>query len=63
MDKAYPLSSPMVVQPLDMKNDSFRHCEKDENLLSLEIPYLSVIGALMFLANCIIQILFFLSIY
>ena len=28
MDKAHPLSSPMVVRSLDMKNDSFRPCEK-----------------------------------
>ena len=31
MDKTYPLSSPMVGEPLDMKKDSFRPREKDEN--------------------------------
>ena len=62
-DKTYPLSSPMLVQPLDMKNDSFRPHEKDKILLSPKIPYLSVIGALMYLVNCIVHILFFLSIY
>ncbi|KAL6346206.1 hypothetical protein AAG906_027956 [Vitis piasezkii] len=44
--------SPMVVQSLDVKNDPFRPYEKDEELLGLEVPYLSVIGALMYLANC-----------
>ena len=52
MDKAHPLSSPMVVRSLDVKNDPFRPCEKDEELLGPEVPYLSVIGALMYLANC-----------
>ena len=53
MDKAHPLSSPMVVRSLDVKKDSFRPCEKDEELLGPEVPYLSAIGALMYLANCI----------
>ena len=35
-----------------MKKDPFRHCEKGEELLGLKVPYLSVIGALMYLANC-----------
>ena len=52
MDKAHHLSSPMVVRSLDVKNDSFRPCKKDEELLDIEVPYLSVIGALMYLANC-----------
>ena len=34
-----------------MKNDSFCPCEKGEELLGFEVPYLSVIGALMYLAN------------
>ena len=53
MDKAHPLSTPMVVRSLDVKNDPFRPCEKDEELLGPEVPYLSAIGALMYLANCI----------
>ena len=53
MYKAQSLSSLMVVRSLDVKKDSFRHWEKDEELLGLEVPYLSVIGALMYLANCI----------
>ena len=52
MDKAHPLSSPMVVRSLDVKNDPFRPCEKGEELLGPEVPYLSAIGALMYLANC-----------
>ena len=51
MDKVHPLNSPMVVRLL-VKNDSFHPCEKDEELLGLEVPYLIVIGALMHLANC-----------
>ena len=52
MEKAHPLSSPIIVYSLDMKNDPFRPCEKVEELLSSEVPYLSVIGTLMYLANC-----------
>ena len=47
MDKANPLSFPMVVRPLDVKNDKFFPYEKCEELLGPEVPYLSVIGALM----------------
>ena len=49
----------MVGQPLDMNNDSFRHRENNEILLGPKELYLSVISALMYLANCTIQILFF----
>ena len=52
MNKAHPLSSQMVVRSLDVKNDPFCPCEKNEELLGLEVPYLSVIGAFMYLANC-----------
>ena len=53
MDKAYPLSSPMVIQSLEMKNDLFCPCEKkNEELLRPKVPYLNAIGALMYLANC-----------
>ena len=30
MDKVHPLSSPMVVCSLDVKNDPFHHCENGE---------------------------------
>ena len=42
----------MVVRSLDVKNDSFRPCEKGEKLLGPEVPYISAIVALMYLANC-----------
>ena len=52
MDKAHPLSSPMVVSSIDVKKDSFCPREKGEELLCPEVPYLCFIGALMYLANC-----------
>ncbi|RVW18477.1 Retrovirus-related Pol polyprotein from transposon TNT 1-94 [Vitis vinifera] len=51
MDKAHPLSSPMVVRSLDVKKTHFV-LAKNEELLGPEVPYLSAIGALMYLANC-----------
>jgi len=41
----------MVVRSLDVDKDPFRPQEKDEELLGPEVPYLSAIGALMYLAN------------
>jgi hypothetical protein len=35
-----------------VKKNPFRPREDDEEILDLEVPYLSVIGALMCLANC-----------
>ena len=52
IDKAHLLSSPMVVRSLDVKNDHFRPKEDDEETLGPEVPYLSAIGALMYLTNC-----------
>ena len=52
MDKANPLSTPMVVRSLNVENDPFRPCEDNEEIVGPEIPYLSAIGALMYLANC-----------
>ena len=51
MDKAHHLSSSLVVRSLDV-NDPFRLCENGKELLGPEVPNLSVIGALMYLANC-----------
>ena len=51
MDKAHPLSTPMVVQSLDVNKDQFRPCENDKKFLGPEVPCLSAIGALMYLAN------------
>lgn len=46
MDKSHPLSTPMVVRPLDVNKDPFRPWEKDEELLDPKVPYLSAIRAL-----------------
>ena len=52
MEKAHPLSTPMVVWSLNMKKDPFRPWEDDEEILGPEVPYLSAICVLMYLANC-----------
>ena len=52
MDKAYPSKTPMVVRSLDMNKDQFRPRDENEELLGPEVPYLSAIGALMYIANC-----------
>ena len=52
MDKSYPSKTPMVVRSLDMNKDQFRLKDEDEELLGTEVPYLSAIGALMYVANC-----------
>ena len=41
----------MVVRSLDVDKDPFKPREKDEELLGPEVPYLSAIGALMYLAS------------
>ena len=51
MYKSHLTNSPMVVRSLEVNKDSFRP-KKNEELLGLEVPYLSAIGALMYLANC-----------
>jgi len=51
MNKSYPSKTPMVVRSLDMKKDQFRPRDDGEELLGPEVPYLSAIGALMYLAN------------
>ena len=52
MDKAHPLSTPMVGRSLDVKKNPFRPQEEDEETLGPKVPYFSAIGALMYLANC-----------
>ncbi|GKD04714.1 hypothetical protein Tco_1179688 [Tanacetum coccineum] len=42
----------MVGRSLNVDNDPFRPCEEDEDVLGLETPYLSAVGALMYLINC-----------
>ncbi|CAN1250021.1 Copia protein [Linum perenne] len=51
MDKSHPLSTPMTVRSLDVNKDPFRPRESNEELLGPEVPYLSAIGALMYLAS------------
>ena len=43
----------MVVRSLDIKKDPFRPKEDDELVLGPEVPYLSAICALLYLAQCI----------
>ena len=50
MDKAHTLSTPMSIRSLDIKKDPYRPIEKNEEVLSSKVPYLSVVGALMYLA-------------
>ena len=52
MDKSYPSKTPMVVRSLDMEKDPFRPCDDGEEILGPEVPYLSAISALIYLANC-----------
>ena len=51
MDKTHPLSTPMVMRLLDINRDPFRPHENNKKLLVPEVPYLSAISALMYLAN------------
>jgi hypothetical protein len=51
MNKAYSARIPMVVRALEKDTDPFRPKEEGEEVLKQEYPYLSVIGALMYLAN------------
>ncbi|KAG7528485.1 Ribonuclease H-like superfamily [Arabidopsis suecica] len=51
MDQAHPLSSPMVVRSLGLDSDSFGPKKDEEEVLGPEVPYLSAIGALMYLAS------------
>ncbi|XP_059291968.1 secreted RxLR effector protein 161-like [Lycium ferocissimum] len=51
MDNAHLLSTPMVVRSLEVNKDPFRPQEENEELLGPEVPYLSAIGTLMYLAN------------
>ena len=51
MEKAYPLSTPMVVRALDVQKDPFHPPEERETILGPETLYLSSIDPLMYLAN------------
>jgi hypothetical protein len=51
MNKAYPQMTPMIVRALEKDKDPFRPKQEGEEVLGAEYPYLSAIGALMYLAN------------
>jgi hypothetical protein len=51
MNMFYPSKTPMVVRSLDLEKDPFIPRDDEEHILGPEFPYLSAIGALMYLAN------------
>jgi hypothetical protein len=51
MDKAYPSKTSLVVRALEKDSDPFQPRQEGEEVLGSEYPYLSAIGALMYLAN------------
>jgi hypothetical protein len=51
MDKAYSARTPMIVCALENDKDPFKPREEGEEVLGQEYPYLSAIGALLYLAN------------
>lgn len=51
MEKAHPSSTPMDMRSSDPTKDTFRKRSETEQVLGPEIPYLSAVGALMYLAN------------
>jgi hypothetical protein len=51
INKAYPSKTPMVIRALEKDIDPFRPRQEGEEVLGFEYPYLSVIGALMYLTN------------
>ena len=52
IDKVHLLSTLMVVRFFYLDKNSFRPKEEDKEILGLEVPYFSAMGALMYLANC-----------
>jgi hypothetical protein len=51
MDKVYPSKTPMVVRALEKDTDPFQPRQEGEEVLGSEYSYLSINGALMYLAN------------
>jgi hypothetical protein len=51
MHTSKTVKSPMDIRSLENEKDIFRKRAEDEPILGLDKPYLSAIGALMFLAN------------
>jgi hypothetical protein len=50
MVKSYPTKTTMIVRSIDIKKDPFRPLDEEE-ILGPHVPYLSAVGALMYLAN------------
>ena len=62
MNKSHSLSSSMVVHSLEVKYNSFRPKEYNEELIGPKILYLNVIGALVYIANyTLLDIAFFVN--
>ena len=51
MADCHPLTGPTVVISLGLDTDPFRPKMDDKDVLGPEVPYLSAIGALMYLAS------------
>jgi hypothetical protein len=51
INKAYPIRTLMTVHVMEKDINPFRSKQEGEEVLGAEYPYLSVIGALMYLAN------------
>ena len=51
MDKSNSLSTPMIVRSMNVKKDPFCLRKNNEEVFDPEVPYLSTIGAFMYLAN------------
>jgi hypothetical protein len=51
IDKSYSTKIPMVVRSIDIEKGPFRPSDEGEEVLGPQVPYLSVVGALMYLAN------------
>jgi hypothetical protein len=51
MEKAHPVTSPMEIRSLDRDKHMLRKRSDNESLIGPEKPYLSAIGAIMYLAN------------
>jgi hypothetical protein len=51
MNKNNPLSTPMVDWSFNVKNEHFLPQEEDEEIIGSEVPYLSAIDTLMYLAK------------
>ncbi|KAL4558583.1 hypothetical protein LXL04_036784 [Taraxacum kok-saghyz] len=49
IDNSQQLTNPTVVRHFEAEKELFRHCKKYEILLGPEVPYLSAIGAVMYI--------------